>query len=157
MRHSRKSARVISLINQLQPGINVNEENQPDNGERGGEGTCCRSFDVLISMVDRIDSWWIVFLFFFFCNFFSFSFQHRRTSNIEVLPTWWWCSLDSRTTIQFMHYVSFQSISIQSKWKIVKSLARFSKAQNRSLLSVEKLRGTPRLPPPTLSRVKPET
>lgn len=29
MRHSRKPTRVISFINQLQPGINVNEENQP--------------------------------------------------------------------------------------------------------------------------------
>lgn len=32
MRHRRESGRVISLINQLQPGINVNEENQPVRG-----------------------------------------------------------------------------------------------------------------------------
>lgn len=40
MRHSRKPTRVISFINQLQSGINVNEENQPLRVPVAAPSTC---------------------------------------------------------------------------------------------------------------------
>lgn len=131
MRHSRKSTRVISLINQLQPGINVNEENQPvtrggRGEEEGEEGTCCRRERVSSDVLIRIGStrWVISFLFFFFFFFPPSSQSSFSTWTSNEFPT---CSiLAGRSNFAF---ISFQPIPTQSEWKIVKSLARFSKAR----------------------------
>lgn len=92
MRHSRKSTRVISLINQLQPGINVNEENQPVT--RGGRGEeeerRKRREPVAPCFLRRVNTHWIdsmghffsLLLLFFFPRLLKAVSQHgRRTSS----------------------------------------------------------------------------
>lgn len=109
MRHSRKSTRVISLINQLQPGINVNEENQPVT--RGGRGEeeerRKRREPVAPCFLRRVNTHWIdsmghffsLLLLFFFFPVFSKQFLNM---DVERVPH----VLDSRRTIQFcIHFL----------------------------------------------------
>lgn len=131
MRHSRKSTRVISLINQLQPGINVNEENQPvTRGGRGEEGERRRRREpVAPCFLRRVNTHWIDSMGHFFSLLLLFFFFPSSQSSFSTwtsneFPT---CSiLAGRSNFAF---ISFQPIPTQSEWKIVKSLARFSKAR----------------------------
>ena len=129
MRHSHKSTRVISLINQPQPGINVNEENQPVT-RGGGEGE--RREPVAPRLPRRVNIHWIIFFFLFFFFFFFFSFffffillkATSSTSTSNEFPT---CgsSLDSHRTIQFcIHFLRTDpSGKLLNRWHDFQRLA----------------------------------
>ena len=133
MRHSRKSTRVISLINQPQPGINVNEENQPVT-RGGGEGE--RREPVAPRLPRRVNIHWIIFflplllplLFFLILLifvlillilllFFLLLFFSRSLSFDFISPTWTMMTLFSTRRM-------FREIPKTFQFKILRNSTR---------------------------------